>query len=260
MRRMGSCYSIAVTFMLLGHRWKERIMKSIVRLVAIAAFSALLVMGIAGCGSSSASSSASASSGSGEAVSNTASDASGSADSDKATTTNSKSSSSASQTTSSGSASLGASQRFGNAKTGYVSVPSDWKDFTSKLDARTVEASAMTYLVDPTTEFTSAVESHWSYSSSIKLETYPCKYTEKADELLYKYRGETSNYKNPEIQKMTFNGKNASVLKCSSADNVDIANIAIEKDANSCILITTNSTSSTDEAVLSYAATWSMDK
>ena len=240
-------------------------MKGIVKLIAIAAMSALLVVGIMGC-SSGASSASSASSASGAAVSSAAESASSASEAGKATTTsttNSKSASSASQTTSSSSASpanLGQSQRFGSAKTGYVSVPSDWKDFTSKLDSRVVEASAMTYLVDPTTEFTSSVESHWAYSSSITLETFPCKYTDKADELLYKYRGETDNYTTPDIQKTTFNGKNASVVACSSADNVDITNIAIEKDANSCVLITAWGTRSTDEAVLSYVATWSMDK
>ena len=241
-------------------------MKSIVKLIAITALSALLVIGIVGCSSGGASSSASASGSSGAAVSNTAESASSASDGDKATTTStasSKSASSASQTASSGSGSaadLGKSQRFGNAKSGYVSVPSDWKDFTSKLDSRVVEASAMTYLVDPTTEFTSGVEMHWAYSSSITLETYPCKYTDKADELLYKYRGETDNYTTPDIQKTTFNGKNASIVACSSADGVDITNIAIEKDANTCVLITAWGTPSTDEAVLSYVATWSMDK
>ena len=231
-------------------------MKGIVKLIAIAVMSALLVVGIMGCGSGASS----ASSASGAESASSASEAG------KATTTSttsSKSASSASQTTSSSSASpanLGQSQRFGSAKTGYVSVPSDWKDFTSKLDSRVVEASAMTYLVDPTTEFTSSVESHWAYSSSITLETFPCKYTDKADELLYKYRGETDNYTTPDIQKTTFNGKNASIVACSSADNVDITNIAIEKDANSCVLITAWGTRSTDEAVLSYLATWSMDK
>ena len=240
-------------------------MKGIVKLIAIAVMSALLVVGIMGCGSG-ASSASSASSASGAAVSSAAESASSASEAGKATTTsttNSKSASSASQTTSSSSASpanLGQSQRFGSAKTGYVSVPSDWKDFTSKLDSRVVEASAMTYLVDPTTEFTSSVESHWAYSSSITLETFPCKYTDKADELLYKYRGETDNYTAPDIQKTTFNGKNASIVACSSADNVDITNIAIEKDANSCVLITAWGTRSTDEAVLSYVATWSMDK
>ena len=240
-------------------------MKGIVKLIAIAAMSALLVVGIMGCGSG-ASSASSASSASGAAVSSAAESASSASEAGKATTTsttNSKSASSASQTTGSSSASpanLGQSQRFGSAKTGYVSVPSDWKDFTSKLDSRVVEASAMTYLVDPTTEFTSSVVSHWAYSSSITLETFPCKYTDKADELLYKYRGETDNYTTPDIQKTTFNGKNASVVACSSADNVDITNIAIEKDANSCVLITAWGTRSTDEAVLSYVATWSMDK
>ena len=237
-------------------------MKGIVKLIAIAVMSALLVVGIMGCGSGASS----ASSASGAAVSSAAESASSASEAGKATTTSttsSKSASSASQTTSSSSASpanLGQSQRFGSAKTGYVSVPSDWKDFTSKLDSRVVEASAMTYLVDPTTEFTSSVESHWAYSSSITLETFPCKYTDKADELLYKYRGETDNYTTPDIQKTTFNGKNASVVACSSADNVDITNIAIEKDANSCVLITAWGTRSTDEAVLSYVATWSMDK
>lgn len=237
-------------------------MKGIVKLIAIAAMSALLVVGIMGCGSGASS----ASSASGAAVSSAAESASSASEAGKATTTsttNSKSASSASQTTSSSSASpanLGQSQRFGSAKTGYVSVPSDWKEFTSKLDSRVVEASAMTYLVDPTTEFTSSVESHWAYSSSITLETFPCKYTDKADELLYKYRGETDNYTTPDIQKTTFNGKNASIVACSSADNVDITNIAIEKDANSCVLITAWGTRSTDEAVLSYVATWSMDK
>ena len=237
-------------------------MKGIVKLIAIAVMSALLVVGIMGCGSGASS----ASSASGGAVSSAAENASSASEAGKATTTsttNSKSASSASQTTGSSSASpanLGQSQRFGSAKTGYVSVPSDWKDFTSKLDSRVVEASAMTYLVDPTTEFTSSVESHWAYSSSITLETFPCKYTDKADELLYKYRGETDNYTTPDIQKTTFNGKNASVVACSSADNVDITNIAIEKDANSCVLITAWGTRSTDEAVLSYVATWSMDK
>lgn len=240
-------------------------MKGIVKLIAIAVMSALLVVGIMGCGSG-ASSASSASSASGAAVSSAAESASSASEAGKATTTsttNSKSASSASQTTGSSSASpanLGQSQRFGSAKTGYVSVPSDWKDFTSKLDSRVVEASAMTYLVDPTTEFTSSVVSHWAYSSSITLETFPCKYTDKADELLYKYRGETDNYTTPDIQKTTFNGKNASVVACSSADNVDITNIAIEKDANSCVLITAWGTRSTDEAVLSYVATWSMDK
>ena len=237
-------------------------MKGIVKLIAIAVMSALLVVGIMGCGSGASS----ASSASGAAVSSAAESASSASEAGKATTTSttsSKSASSASQTTSSSSASpanLGQSQRLGSAKTGYVSVPSDWKDFTSKLDSRVVEASAMTYLVDPTTEFTSSVESHWAYSSSITLETFPCKYTDKADELLYKYRGETDNYTTPDIQKTTFNGKNASVVACSSADNVDITNIAIEKDANSCVLITAWGTRSTDEAVLSYVATWSMDK
>ena len=237
-------------------------MKGIVKLIAIAVMSALLVVGIMGCGSGASS----ASSASGAAVSSAAESASSASEAGKATTTSttsSKSASSASQTTSSSSASpanLGQSQRFGSAKTGYVSVPSDWKDFTSKLDSRVVEASAMTYLVDPTTEFTSSVESHWAYSSSITLETFPCTYTDKADELLYKYRGETDNYTTPDIQKTTFNGKNASVVACSSADNVDITNIAIEKDANSCVLITAWGTRSTDEAVLSYVATWSMDK
>ena len=237
-------------------------MKGIVKLIAIAVMSALLVVGIMGCGSGASS----ASSASGAAVSSAAESASSASEAGKATTTSttsSKSASSASQTTSSSSASpanLGQSQRFGSAKTGYVSVPSDWKDFTSKLDSRVVEASAMTYLVDPTTEFTSSVESHWAYSSSITLETFPCKYTDKADELLYKYRGETDNYTAPDIQKTTFNGKNASIVACSSADNVDITNIAIEKDANSCVLITAWGTRSTDEAVLSYVATWSMDK
>ena len=237
-------------------------MKGIVKLIAIAVMSALLVVGIMGCGSGASS----ASSASGAAVSSAAESASSASEAGKATTTSttsSKSASSASQTTSSSSASpanLGQSQRLGSAKTGYVSVPSDWKDFTSKLDSRVVEASAMTYLVDPTTEFTSSVESHWAYSSSITLETFPCKYTDKADELLYKYRGETDNYTTPDIQKTTFNGKNASVVACGSADNVDITNIAIEKDANSCVLITAWGTRSTDEAVLSYVATWSMDK
>lgn len=237
-------------------------MKGIVKLIAITVMSALLAVGIMGCGSGASS----ASSASGAAVSSAAESASSASEAGKATTTsttNSKSASSASQTTSSSSASpanLGQSQRFGSAKTGYVSVPSDWKDFTSKLDSRVVEASAMTYLVDPTTEFTSSVESHWAYSSSITLETFPCKYTDKADELLYKYRGETDNYTTPDIQKTTFNGKNASIVACSSADNVDITNIAIEKDANSCVLITAWGTRSTDEAVLSYVATWSMDK
>ena len=231
-------------------------MKGIVKLIAIAVMSALLVVGIMGCGSGASS----ASSASGAESASSASEAG------KATTTSttsSKSASSASQTTSSSSASpanLGQSQRFGSAKTGYVSVPSDWKDFTSTLDSRVVAATAMTYLVDPTTEFTSSVESHWAYSSSITLETFPCKYTDKADELLYKYRGETDNYTTPDIQKTTFNGKNASIVACSSADNVDITNIAIEKDANSCVLITAWGTRSTDEAVLSYLATWSMDK
>lgn len=240
-------------------------MKGIIKLIVIAVMSALLVVGIMGCGSG-ASSASSASSASGAAVSSAAESASSASEAGKATTTsttNSKSASSASQTTGSSSASpanLGQSQRFGSAKTGYVSVPSDWKDFTSKLDSRVVEASAMTYLVDPTTEFTSSVVSHWAYSSSITLETFPCKYTDKADELLYKYRGETDNYTTPDIQKTTFNGKNASVVACSSADNVDITNIAIEKDANSCVLITAWGTRSTDEAVLSYVATWSMDK
>ena len=123
-----------------------------------------------------------------------------------------------------------------------------------------VDSTDATYIVDPTTEFTSAVEAHFAYSSSITLETFPCKYTDKADELLYKYRGETDNYLTPSIEKITFNGMNASILGVTSADNVDITNIVIEKDANSCILITAWGTRSTDEAVLGYVSTWSMSK
>ncbi len=241
-------------------------MRNIVKLLAIAAFSGLLVMGIAGCGSSGTSSSAASSSASSAASSESnsqsasASESKSASEKSGASATASSAASASASSTSAGEADLGKSQRFGNAKVGYVSVPSDWKDFTDKLDSRMVDSTAAVYIVDPTTEFTSGVEMHFAYSSSITLETFPCKYTEKADELLYKYRGETDNYTDPTIEKTTFNGKNASILGCSSADNVDITNIVIEKDANSCVLITAWATRSNDEAVLSYVATWSMDK
>ncbi|MBR3182018.1 MAG: hypothetical protein IKF56_05205 [Eggerthellaceae bacterium] len=235
-------------------------MKNIAKLVAIAALSAVLAIGIAGCGSSQSSASAGSSSASESA---SAQSAASSAASSLGETASSASSASESEDWGRGDAEpvdLADSQRFGRASTGYVSVPSDWKDFTDKLDPRMVDSTDATYIVDPTTEFTSAVESHFAYSSSITLEVFPCKYTDKADELLYKYRGETDNYMTPSIEKITFNGKDASILGVTSADNVDITNIVIERDANTCILITAWGTRSTDEAVLGYVSTWSMDK
>ena len=243
-------------------------MRNVVKLVAVGVMSALLAAALAGCVTVNVTKSESASSESASAASSTAtktttSTTSTTGKSDSSTTATSSTSASSSSDWGRGDAEpvdLTKSQRFGNAKVGYVSVPSDWKDYTSKLDSRMVDDYATTYVVDPTTEFTSSVEAHFAFSSSIKLETYPCKYTEKADELLYKYRGETDNYTTPTIEKTTFNGKNASILGCSSADNVDITNIVIEKSSNSCILITAWATRSNDEAVLSYVSTWSMSK
>ena len=241
-------------------------MKNIAKYFALAALAGALVAGLAGCVTVNVNAS------SGSSGSSTTTSAAASASAASASSTIGKDASSAAASSAAASSTSGDwgrgnaaptdpnSQCFGSDKTGYVWVPSDWKDFTSKLDPRVVEASAMTYVVDPTTEFTSAVVAHFAYSSSITLEAFPCKYTEKADELLYQYRGETDNYTAPSIEKTTFNGKNASVLKCTSADNVNITNIAIERDANTCILITAWGTPSTEEAVLSYVNTWTMSK
>ena len=241
-------------------------MKDVFKLLAIAVVAAALSIGLAGCVTTKTANPV-VTSGAAASEASTAADSASSAKSASSTGKQDSSASAASAAEAEdwgrGDAAppeLADSQRFGNAKTGYVSVPSDWMDFTSKLDSNMVDSTAATYIVDPTTEFTSAVEAHWAYSSSIKLETYNCKYTDKADELLYKYKGETDNYTTPSIEKMTFNGKNASVVACSSADNVDITNIAIEKDAGSCILITAWSTRSNTEAIIGYVATWSMSK
>ena len=243
-------------------------MKHATKLFAIAVLSIMLVTGLAGCINVTVTAPASSSSASGSDSSAAASSSASASTSTSASASASKSTSASASTSSTsnsgdsgrGNAEPAGSQRYGKPSTGYVSVPSDWKDYTSKLDPRAVEASDATYLVDPTTEFTSAVEAHFAFSSSIKLETFPCKYTDKADELLYDYRGRTDDYTTPSIEKTTFNGHNASIVACSSADNVDITNIAIEKDANTCVLITAWGTRSTDEAVLSYVATWSLTK
>ena len=249
-------------------------MRNAIKIVAVAAVSAMLAVGIVGCGGNNTSSSstnsnssvsASASSDSASASSSAASNSNTSASKSSASNAANSNASASSSTASNSNEGRGDAEpvngnRMGSQKVGYVTVPSDWKDFTDKLDSRTVDSTGAVYLVDPTTEFTSGVESHFAYSSSIKLETYPTKYTDIADETLYKFRGETDNYADVNIEKTTLNGKDASLVTCSSADGVDIGVIVVEKDANSCVKITVWGTPSNYNANMGYAKTWSLDK
>lgn len=248
-------------------------MKNAIKIAAVAAVSAVLAIGVVGCsgGSSTPSSSSNTNSSS---VSASSSSDSTNASSNSAANSNASSKSSASNTSASNTSSSAASNtnegrgnaepvsgnRMGSPKVGYVTVPSDWKDFTDKLDSRIVDSTGAVYLVDPTTEFTSGVESHFAYSSSIQLETYPTKYTDIADETLYKFRGETDNYSDVNIEKTTFAGKDASLVTCSSADGVNIGVVVVEKDTNSCVKITVWGTPSNYNANMGYAKTWSLDK
>ena len=113
-------------------------------------------------------------------------------------------------------------------------------------------------MVDPTTEYTSAALSHFAYSSSIQLETFPTSYTDKADEYLYDYRGDTENYSDVTIEKDKFSGHDASVVSCESIDGVKVTHIVFDKndDGHSCVAITTYGTQSNNDAILSYVATW----
>ena len=110
-------------------------------------------------------------------------------------------------------------------------VPVDWVDRTDQdSQPEQIDASAVTYVVDPTTEYTSAALSHYAYSSSIQLEAFPTSYTDKADEYLYNYRGDTENYSDVTIEKDKFSGHDASVVSCKSIDGVTVTHIVFDKN------------------------------
>lgn len=244
-------------------------MMSKITKVAIGCVAAALAVGsFAGCGTSSKSSSPSSS---GNA--NTSSSASSTAsakNSNAAANANSGASGNASSNANASGASNGNwgrgdaapvdGQKLGSAKVGYVTVPSDWKDVTAeKVDPRMVDSSGLVYLADPTTEFTSGVEGSWAFANSIRLETFPTSYESRADELLYKYRGENGNYGDPSIKKDKFCGHDASVIECDTGDGVHLTNIIFDKDGGgkACEVLTIYATPSSQDAVKGYAATWS---
>ena len=147
----------------------------------------------------------------------------------------------------------------GNSKVGYVSMPSDWKDRSSDVDERIRDSKATVLVVDPTTEFTSGVLSHFAFSASVQLEAFPTSYESRADEILYDLRGKTDDYANVEIKKDKFNGHDASVITCESADGIDVKYVVFDKDGSgkSCITAMAYSTPSTAKTVNEVLASWS---
>ena len=152
-----------------------------------------------------------------------------------------------------------ADKQVGSKKVGYVTVPSDWKDRTSDVDERIRDSNATVLVVDPTTEFTSGVLSHFAFSASVQLETFPTSYENRADEILYDLRAKTDDYANVEIKKDKFNGHDASVITCESADGIDVKYIIFDKDGsgNACIVAMAYSTPSTAPTVNKVLASWS---
>ena len=238
-------------------------MKRIALILSAAVVSMLLVAGLTGCiaaHTSASSNSSNTSSSTAAATSDNASSASSASDESTKDTSNASSASTNSDFEGRGNAEpTYDSKKVGRSKTGYVLVPVDWIDRTDQdFRPQQVDASAVTYVVDPTTEYTSAALSHFAYSSSIQLETFPTSYTDKADEYLYNYRGDTENYSDVTIEKDKFSGHDASVVSCKSIDGVNVTHIVFDKndDGRSCVAITVNGTQSTNDAILSYVATW----
>lgn len=250
-------------------------MKRITLVLSAVAASMLLVAGLTGCAASNAPASSNPSNTSSSAAasaSENASSASNTSSASSASVASAKDTSNTSSASNASSASTGSSfegrgnaeptydsKKVGRSKTGYVLVPVDWIDRTDQdFKPQQIDASAVTYVVDPTTEYTSAALSHFAYSSSIQLETFPTSYTDKADEYLYDYRGDTENYSDVTIEKDKFSGHDASVVSCKSIDGVNVTHIVFDKndDGHSCVAITVYGTQSTNDAVLSYVATW----
>lgn len=245
-------------------------MKKLPLILATGAASALLAMGLSGCitfnttapanntntantETSSNSANANNENNANNANTNTAND-------NKNVANTSNTSNTSSNTSSSGKAALGATQKFGSAKTGYIKVPEDWKDRTKDdFSSQQIDSSAITYVVDPTTEYTSAALAHYAFASSIKLETFPCKYTEKADEYYHDYQAKSDDYSDLNIEKDQFSGRSASVVSCESIDGVKITHIVFDKQSTApgCIAITATATPSNNDAILSYVSTWS---
>ena len=150
-----------------------------------------------------------------------------------------------------------ATQKVGNSKTGYIMVPEDWMDRTTQdIDEHKLDATAATYVVDPTTEFTSGVLMHFAFSSSILMETYNTDFASKAKEIIAKYDKDTDNYSNCERHNYTLNGKNASVIKYDTADGVDVYFVTLDTGEHSCTMFTVYALPSQAEHIVGYLNTW----
>ena len=229
-------------------------MKRIALILSAAVVSMLLVVGLTGCiaaNTSASLNSSNTSSSTAAATSDNASNASSASDASTKDTSNASNISTSSDFEGRGNAEpTYDSKKVGRSKTGYVLVPVDWVDRTDQdSQPEQIDASAVTYVVDPTTEYTSAAIQH---------EAFPTSYTDKADEYLYNYRGDTENYSDVTIEKDKFSGHDASVVSCKSIDGVTVTHIVFDKndDGRSCVAITVYGTQSTNDVILSYVATW----
>lgn len=205
--------------------------------------------------------------GSGKASSSSSSTESSSVSSSSAASSSSASSSSSSSSAVSSSSSAGGynpnaqggKQTIGNNKTGTLQVPSDWKDRTSDFDSNLVSDTALVYYVDPTSEYTSSALTKFNFAQAIQMRALPTSYAQAAYDLAQNWEAQDI-YADVDSEETTFNGHKATIITSTiPEDGLYLCDIVIDRDDNghSAVVIMTQATPSSMEAVLGYAATWS---
>lgn len=151
-------------------------------------------------------------------------------------------------------------QKVGSAKVGYIYVPADWIDRTSKdFSEREVDATGVVYVVDPTTEFTSATLSHFAFASSIKMEVYNTGFATKLTEIMDKFKADPDHYSAPVWTQAKIAGHDAAKITTTMTDdgvNVTVYSIDANDGAKSCVILTGFSTPSNIDAVEGYMESW----
>ena len=156
-----------------------------------------------------------------------------------------------------------ATSQYGKNSTGYIKVASDWKDMTSTLDERIVDSTDAVYIADPTTEYTSAQQSHFAFSTSIKMEVFPVGFADRGTELQNTYSSDAEGYTKPTWSAVKLDGHNAAMITTHSLiDNTDIVHLVVDRDdtGSTCVVITATMMPSTAEKVMGYVSGWTSKK
>lgn len=153
-------------------------------------------------------------------------------------------------------------QTFGSPKVGYVQVPESWVDRTAEdVDEHNQDDYGMMLIVNPDTEYVSAVQEHYAFGQAIQMTVQPTSYKEIAASILESYQANPDLFGQADQVETTIGGRDAIFIATSVPDdNLQIGTFVIDRDGNDMVAVALALNCGASDAqadeVLSYASTW----